>query len=398
MRPTGLILLIVLALAAPGTALAQWTPGGGLPEALSESAVTADDDGWVYSFTGRTTVLSFTVSTNSAWRYDLCDDVWEALAPFPWTTYGGRAVFDPVDGSIYVTAGVTGIPGGLYRYDSLADTWTALAPAPTATNSYAPTLILDDSTGLIHWIGGEDWGSEHLVYDPITDSWSGAAPPLTPVFGAGGGFDPQTGLLVVIGGWGANNEELGSATSVVQRYDPNTDTWSYGAPMTVARYLAGVTHRPDDGLFYVFGGSDAYFSGSPPLWNDLWTYDAAADAWMDLASPNAVGGNRDLGAAVDSWGIVHMVGGNPGTGPSLRHETWGDLGETCEPVGDDDDDDDDDDTAPDDDDTIQPDDDDTGPDDDDTGPDDDDTGPDDDDTGGPDDDDDTGPDKTNALE
>jgi hypothetical protein len=314
---------LVLLTAAP--AAAQWSSDTPLGQPLSQLAAAADDSGNLYLFEGRTSVLSWTLATNQAWKYDVCTASWSALPPIPCSSYGGRAITHS-NGLIYFTAGRGSSPGAVFRFDPATETYATLTPAPTLTNSWQPTWIEDGATGRIHWIGGEDYGTEHLVYNPATDSWSSAAPPPTPVFGADGDYDPITGKLIVIAGWGANNYETGGPTNVVQIYDPASNSWSYGTSMPGLygqRYLHTVDRNPSDGLFYVYGGSPTYFEGGLPVYNDIWVYDPVFDSWLNLGQNNPWGGNREMRGVFDSYGQLHMLGGNPATGPSTRHEVWG---------------------------------------------------------------------------
>ena len=322
LRIAALCSLLVVAFAVP--AQAQWASGPGLPNPLSQTAAAADDQGNVYIFGGQTQYFGFTVAYNCAHSYNYCTDTWTSLPYMQWSSYGGEAVFHAGTNKIFVTGGVLAAPGTIYAWDITTGAFDyALSPAPTATNSWQPTWILDEASGLIHWIGGEDWGTEHLVYNPATDSWSAAAAPPMPIFGSGGAYDPATGLIVTIAGWGANNSELGAATTVVQRYDPATNSWSYGAPFpTNARFQHAVSRNPVDGLIYVSGGSSAYLDGAAPYYDEVWTYDVAANTWA-FVGQNPFGGNREVAGQFDSNGRLHLLGGDTGTGPLSRQETFG---------------------------------------------------------------------------
>ena len=149
------VILCVLA-AVPVTANAQWSQAASPNVPFAEEALAADEVGNIYSFTGRSTVASFNVNLDSAYRYNVCSNSWTQIANFPYATRGNRAVHHP-NGFIYVTAGIGGKPGDLYRYNATTNTYTELAAAPTATNSWELSLTVDGQ-GLIHWIGGEDWG------------------------------------------------------------------------------------------------------------------------------------------------------------------------------------------------------------------------------------------------
>lgn len=237
-RPALLTALFVL---LPAAAQAQWSQAAAYPMPWSQNAMVADDVGNIYSFTGRTRIANMTVNLDCAYRYNVCTNSWTQLDNFAWFTHGSEAVYHS-DGFIYLNGGLQGSPGSFYRYDTAANTYTQLATAPTATNSWEPALV-EDGAGLIHWIGGEDYGWEHLVYNPTTNTWSAAAAPLFPIFGAEAGYDPTTNTVLVFGGWAANNSELGLPTALVQRYHPNTNSWSLGASIPTA--TAWAKRSPD---------------------------------------------------------------------------------------------------------------------------------------------------------
>jgi len=311
------------------SAMAQsWQSSTPAPVPMSQLSIAADDDGRIYVFNGKTQ-YSFSpllFGLDCAFRFDICTGSWETISFPGWTTYGGGAAHHP-DGDIYWTGGLTGSPGLLKRYDIDSNSWSTLTPAPTATNSYKPAIVVDEYSGLVHWIGGEDFGSEHNAYNPLTDSWSSfPAAPLVGGFGQGAVFDPATGNIILITGWAGNNEETGAATNAVQIYDPDTNNWSLGASMpggTGFRYMHSVAANPADGLIYVFGGSENYFDGNPSFYNDTWTYNPTTNVWTNLSVLNPQGGNREAGGAFDQFGNFHVIGGNDGGGPTDRHEFYG---------------------------------------------------------------------------
>ena len=71
-------------------------------------------------------------------------------------------------------------------------------------------------------------------YDPGTDAWEAVAPLTLARFGAG--VAALEGKLYAVGGR-VENEALSS----LERYDPATNAWEAAAPLTTARSFHGIT-------------------------------------------------------------------------------------------------------------------------------------------------------------
>ena len=313
---------------AATSAYAQWNVAPDAPLEMSQNAVVADDSGNLYTFNGQTTYNflppSVTPALDCAFVFNVCNGTWDTISFPGWTSYGGNAVF--LDGAIYWQGGVNAAPGSFSRYDIDTDSYTVLTNAPTSTNSFAPAVVADTTRGLIHWIGGEDFGSEHNIYDPLSDSWSSAAPPLVGGFGHVSVYDDLNDRIVLLGGWAGNNEETGAATNATQIYNPDTNSWTLGTAVPgPGRYMAAGDIDPSTNLITIWGGSSNYFNGSPAFFNDgPYTYSVATNTWVNLNDLNPSGGNREMGAAYDSLGLLHFVGGNTYP-PTFRHEYYGNL-------------------------------------------------------------------------
>jgi hypothetical protein len=112
-------------------------------------------------------------------------------------------------------------------------------------------------------------------------------------------YGPATGvidgLVYVVGG--ANNSD--AVVNTNQIYNPETDSWTTGAPMPTARY--GTAGAVVDNILYVIGGAA---NGS--RLNVVESFDATSNIWSTKSPmPTA----RDSIAAVVEGGIIYVIGG-----------------------------------------------------------------------------------------
>src|SRR5213075_3082754 len=108
------------------------------------------------------------------------------------------------------------------------------------------------------------------------------------------------GKLYAIGG-----RVGGSASGVVEVYDPTTDSWTTRAPMPTPRYGLAVV-RGTDGRIYAIGGNykSVQDAGASIVAE---VYDPAANTWQSL--PSLPVPRYDLAAAVDASGTIYAIGG-----------------------------------------------------------------------------------------
>src|ERR1019366_886348 len=118
-------------------------------------------------------------------------------------------------------------------YDPVADRWSEAAPLPKARDHLGVIAV----GGKIHAIGGRlgatvDRTGQHDVYDPATDSWSSAAPMPTPRSSVASTI--YRGMILVAGG------ELSPDTFAENEgYDLQTGSWVSLAPMPHGRHGFG---------------------------------------------------------------------------------------------------------------------------------------------------------------
>ncbi len=238
------------------------------------------------------------------------EGTWVAKAPMPSARWGVCA--GVVEGKLYVVGGAAG-PAGISlgvveAYDPITDTWTTKAPIPTPRVQAAAAVV----NGTLYVVGGQfqdAFGVTFLdtveAYDPRTNTWTTRAPMPTPRSGLALGA--VNGILYAVGGFVGG---LG-LTNTVEAYDPKTNTWSSMAPMPTRRENLAVGVA--GGFLYAFGGF-----GLGQLFNNVplatvERYDPQTNTWTSIPSmPTA----RSGAAAASAGGLIFVVGGQ-GTGTYL---------------------------------------------------------------------------------
>ncbi len=176
--------------------------------------------------------------------YDPAMNSWETRAMMPTPKRGIDA--NVVNGKIYIIGGGTNITE---MYDPATDTWTAKALMPSSVSRYASAAV----DNRIYIMGGMDETQSPItpttrmdtnqVYDTSTDTWSLGAPlPIGVRYAAGGAtaglWAPKR--IYVIGG--VSDQDGINATQV---YNPETDTWTAGAPMPTPRLAIALAVAKD---------------------------------------------------------------------------------------------------------------------------------------------------------
>ena len=114
---------------------------------------------------------------------------WHKAAPLPIAADHVGVV--ALDGRLWAVGGY-GEPTALRSWDPSTDVWSShrALPSPRAAG------VCVALGGRIHYVGGKSNGadvSSHLVYDPLTDRWSTAAP--VPVVPRGSDSGENTPLI-----------------------------------------------------------------------------------------------------------------------------------------------------------------------------------------------------------
>ncbi len=204
---------------------------------------------------------------------------WQAAASLAPAVPTGATASDGA--YVYMAGGAVTLSGlnesnQLLRYDPAARKWTALAPAPAsfaaATAVYAPI------NNKLYVFGGTHGPnaaastaySDTRIYNPATNTWSSGAPM------------SDTRLLMAAGYWngkiylvaGVSTLSASSFNAQTWEYDPLANTWATRAPLPTRG--SGFSSGVINGHLYVAGGFDPTTGG---FTNATFDYDIAADTW-----------------------------------------------------------------------------------------------------------------------
>jgi N-acetylneuraminic acid mutarotase len=232
-------------------------------------------DGKIYAIGGITAVYQPALSTVE--EYDPATDTWTTKTPMP-TGRGGHATA-VVNGMIYIIGGMTSGPNfwsGIHNtvevYDPLTDNWSTKTDIPTA-RVWLTTSVVD---GKIYAIGGLSVTKEPLstveVYDPATDTWTTKTP--MPTARGGHAAAVVNGMIYIIGGGTENGQPVGGY-SLVEAYNPVTDTWTRKADIPQPR--AGLSAGVVDGKIYAIGGIPTFADPHLGGVKTVYEYDPSKD-------------------------------------------------------------------------------------------------------------------------
>jgi len=195
--------------------------------------------GKIYVFGGVVGPPGPVTVTATSWKYDIASNTWTRIADLPTTNFG--AAVAAIGGKIYLASG-SGFLQQTWQYDPVTDTYTRKADAPAAAQARLHAVVLG---GEMHAFAGGFEGSAHLIYNPVTDSWTtGPAMPFTAT-------DPAVGVLagkaMVVGG---------RPVAHAQIFDPATDSWSQAAPIGLPNGVDNTSGAVLGATFHLVGGFD----------------------------------------------------------------------------------------------------------------------------------------------
>ncbi|MFA5572013.1 MAG: hypothetical protein GX799_05620 [Crenarchaeota archaeon] len=186
--------------------------------------------------------------------YDPATDTWETKTSMPNDRMNVLA--NVVGDKIYV---IDGFSRSNEVYDPAADSWAIKTPLPYGGTNTASVVVDSKIYVIINDIYTVDENSSRrlFVYDTEKDVWSQATPPPSliidgPAVATIGVEAPKR--VYALGVQLGNNP---AATNYI--YDPSSDNWTVGTPMTVSRIDFGVT-MVNDTIFAVGGYT---FDASP---------------------------------------------------------------------------------------------------------------------------------------
>ncbi|MCX6035202.1 MAG: LuxR C-terminal-related transcriptional regulator [Chloroflexi bacterium] len=173
--------------------------------------------------------------------------------------------------------------------------WQELAAMPTARSG----LAVASQENQIYVIGGEtEAGVTSVVerYDLVTDTWSGLSSKPTAVADVSAAV--VGGRIYVPGG----RLTSGEVTNILEIYDPREDRWEQGATLPIA--LSAYALVTFEGKLYLFGGWDGeHFLAS------VYEYDPDQDTWAARSPMSTARGNA---GAATAGGRIYVIGGYDG--------------------------------------------------------------------------------------
>jgi hypothetical protein len=236
--------------------------------------------------------------------YALGDLTWMATTQMSLPRWGGAA---------YVLQNQLWVVGGYHQDGSIADIevfdpatrlWTTI-PYPF---TYFGQAFVTTSNGLLYAISGLE-SCQSLVapveaYDPATGTVTQKAAIPIPCYNPGIASTPN-GKIYVLGGCQPPTADPGGPPSAVldavQIFDPQTNTWSVGAPLPSPRHQPSAIAAPD-GKIYVLGGFDGHAE-----FNRVDVYTPQTNSWQALTPmPTA---RRCFAAVMASNGKIYAIGG-----------------------------------------------------------------------------------------
>lgn len=296
------------------TAESRWSEVSALPVGRSGLAAVVFE-GAIYAIGGETTQGV----SGATLRYRQSPGGWEALADKPTPVSDIQAAV--MGERIFVPGGkaADGKPVNLLEvYSPRQNRWERLTSLPAALSGYA----LAAYEGRLYLFGGWDGTSYSAAvysYDPASDRWEVHTPLPSPRgFAAAalmenkiyvlGGFDGQQALRANLAYFpGRDSSQAGGSAQA--------SPWEERAPLPEARYAMGATTLAN--LIYLAGGqSESKKAGElGPI-----QYQTLNDRWISFdRSPSAVGARAAM-VALDTR--LHILGGQSGSTPEARHQTY----------------------------------------------------------------------------
>lgn len=172
--------------------------------------------------------------------------------------------------------------------DIVAEKWEVISELPTHRRDFATAVV----NGKIYLIGGTLFENEDgpfglsvvEVYDPNLNSWKRIAD--MPTARTSPEMAVVDGKIYVMGGYSGIDRKLVNIkpSTVVEVYNPRTDTWSRKQDTSLPRFQFGI--GTVDGKIYAIGGYLHPWDrkpGAPGRIDLVEVYDPATDMWIKRA-------------------------------------------------------------------------------------------------------------------
>ena len=249
-------------------------------------------------------------ASTSVMAYDPSLDVWTegAYANSPYGTASGAVT---IGGDLYVTGGVHGWAGAyavrtLAIYSPLSNSWSYGADYPDVTYGGVAGAIngrLYVYTSIPYVLNSDGAAkSVHMfaAYDPALNTWTPLPLPPERISNRFGGA--VGGRFYLMGGTDTDGNRLRR----VDVFDPETQSWTSGPPLLIARLFAATAVSGNK--MYLVGGyrSGASYCGAS---TDLDVFDATTQSFTAMSPLRAA--RHSAGAAVIG-NLLYVVGGTMG--------------------------------------------------------------------------------------
>ncbi|XP_063369830.1 influenza virus NS1A-binding protein homolog A-like [Cydia amplana] len=314
------------------TGLGKWKPRARLPGARSHAAAAADHErGILYVVGGWAGGRSLkAVHRDRERQGETGLGEWKPRARLPGARSHAAAAADHERGILYVVGGWAGGRSlkAVHRdRERQGETglgeWKPRARLPGARSHAAAAA--DHERGILYvvggWAGGRSLKAVHRDRERQGETGLGEWKPRARLPGArshaAAAADHERGILYVVGGWAG-----GRSLKAVHRYDPATDSWSDGRPLTTGRSQCCAV--PWRGSLWALGGCDAWRCLAS---TELLSLEDPEAGWT--AGPLLPSARRSMGGC--AWrGRLVVAGGSDGAA-SLRRVDW--LLPGAEPAG-----------------------------------------------------------------
>lgn len=204
-----------------------WTRIADMPEPFTHSQAAVD--GTTMWFVGAYVGNHPGPGTTHVWKYDTATNVWSRGPDLPVARGAGASAIVGRElhffGGMNKTRTIDEADQYVLNLDDVAAGWTKLASMPTARNHVSAAAV----NGQIYVIGGQTQQEEQAKvfsvvekYDPGTDTWSKVASLPAPRSHVSEGTFVLDGKIIVVGGETGYEQQQKTIFS----YDPATDTWS----------------------------------------------------------------------------------------------------------------------------------------------------------------------------
>ena len=259
--------------------------------------------------------------TNDTWSWT--GTTWTPLAPAssPPPLAEASLAYDPAAGQLVLFGGIDSSGGSLSgTWVWSGSTWIQESPASSPPARHGASLGYDPTTGQLILYGGSDTaGITPMASD--TWAWNGTdwtqLAPLTsppPLYAATMDWDSSTGQLILFGG------------TTNGTYNGTNETWAWTgtnwnellpASSPPARLRATMAMDPESGQLLLFGG---YGVGQVDL-GDMWAWNGTT--WTQMSPPSPPAPRADSSMAFDvATGKMVLFGGSVLEGADLLGDTW----------------------------------------------------------------------------